>query len=92
MHSSSATGATLVDRPIQLDDYIRTYAFIEGVDKFVGVDRDLWENRLDELDPLSAPGGRTSARRRCRGPRRSSTTAAGSSPTLRRSSTTSTCS
>jgi Asp-tRNA(Asn)/Glu-tRNA(Gln) amidotransferase A subunit family amidase len=51
-----ATGASLVDRPIQLEDYIRTYAFVEGVDKFVGVERDLWENRLDELDPLSAPG------------------------------------
>jgi len=52
----AATGASPVDRPIRLDDYIRTYAFVEGVDKFVGVDRDLWENRLDELDPLSAPG------------------------------------
>lgn len=52
----SATGASLVDRPIQLDDYIRTYASVEGVDKFVGVERDLWEHRLDELDPLSAPG------------------------------------
>ena len=29
---------------------------MEGVDKFVGIERDLWENRLDELDPLSAPG------------------------------------
>jgi aspartyl-tRNA(Asn)/glutamyl-tRNA(Gln) amidotransferase subunit A len=51
-----ATGASVVDRPIQLEDYILTYAFIEGVDKFVGVEHDLWENRLDELDPLSAPG------------------------------------
>lgn len=51
-----ATGASVVDRPIQLEDYILTYAFIEGVDKFVGVDHDLWENRLDELDPLSPPG------------------------------------
>ena len=32
------------------------YARIEGVDQFVGIDRDLWQNRLDELDPLSAPG------------------------------------
>jgi aspartyl-tRNA(Asn)/glutamyl-tRNA(Gln) amidotransferase subunit A len=52
----AATGATLVDRPIQLDDYIRIYTSIEGVDKFVGYERDLWENRLDELDPLVAPG------------------------------------
>lgn len=51
-----ATAASLVDRPIRLDDYIRTYALVEGVDKFVGVERDMWENRLDELDPLSAPG------------------------------------
>jgi aspartyl-tRNA(Asn)/glutamyl-tRNA(Gln) amidotransferase subunit A len=28
---------------------------MEGVDKFVGLDRDLWESRLDELDPLSEP-------------------------------------
>ena len=52
----AASGATLVDRPIQLEDYIATYTFIEGVDKFVGVDHELWEHRLDELDPLSAPG------------------------------------
>ena len=44
---------------------------IEGVDKFVGIERDLWENRLDELDPLSASGWNTSARRRCRGKPRS---------------------
>ena len=54
----AATGATLVDTAVQLEDFTRTYAFIEGVDKFVGVDPDLWEHRLDELDPLSAPGWR----------------------------------
>lgn len=52
----AATGATLVDTAVQLDDFTRTYACIEGVDKFVGVERDLWQHRLDELDPLSAPG------------------------------------
>jgi aspartyl-tRNA(Asn)/glutamyl-tRNA(Gln) amidotransferase subunit A len=52
----SSIGATLVDRPITLEDYIATYVTIEGVDKFVGVERDLWENHLDELDPRSAPG------------------------------------
>ncbi|MEO6317786.1 MAG: amidase, partial [Acidimicrobiales bacterium] len=52
----AATGATVVDTTVQLEDYTRTYAFMEGVDKFVGVDPDLWEHRLDELDPLSAPG------------------------------------
>ena len=54
----AATGATLADTAVELEDYTRTYAFMEGVDKFVGVDRDLWEHRLDELDPLSAPGWR----------------------------------
>jgi Asp-tRNA(Asn)/Glu-tRNA(Gln) amidotransferase A subunit family amidase len=52
----AASGASVVDRPIRLEDYIGTYAFMEGVDKFVGIDHDLWEHRLDELDPLSAPG------------------------------------
>lgn len=52
----SAIGATFVERPIALDDYIGTYVAIEGVDKFVGVDRDLWEHHLDQLDPRSAPG------------------------------------
>jgi aspartyl-tRNA(Asn)/glutamyl-tRNA(Gln) amidotransferase subunit A len=52
----SAIGVTLIDRPIVLEDYIRTYVAIEGVDKFVGVDHDLWEHHTDELDPLSAPG------------------------------------
>jgi aspartyl-tRNA(Asn)/glutamyl-tRNA(Gln) amidotransferase subunit A len=52
---ASATGAGLVERPVELDDYTLTYAYVEGVDKFVGVDRGLWETRLDDLDPLSAP-------------------------------------
>jgi aspartyl-tRNA(Asn)/glutamyl-tRNA(Gln) amidotransferase subunit A len=52
----SAIGASLVDRPIRLDDYIRIYAGVEGVDKFVGIEPELWEHRLDELDPLSAAG------------------------------------
>jgi aspartyl-tRNA(Asn)/glutamyl-tRNA(Gln) amidotransferase subunit A len=53
---AEALGATIVERPIVLKDYVRTYAAIEGVDKFVGVERDLWENHRDELDPRSAPG------------------------------------
>jgi Asp-tRNA(Asn)/Glu-tRNA(Gln) amidotransferase A subunit family amidase len=52
---ASATGAVTVDRPMALGDYTRIYASIEGVDRFVGVDRTLWETRLDELDPLGAP-------------------------------------
>ena len=52
----SAIDAERIDVNVQLDDYIRTYARIEGVDKFVDIDPDLWQNRLDELDPLIAPG------------------------------------
>jgi len=50
-----ASGAVLVERPIVLSDYTLTYAFAEGVDKFVGVDPSLWQTRLDELDPLIVP-------------------------------------
>jgi Asp-tRNA(Asn)/Glu-tRNA(Gln) amidotransferase A subunit family amidase len=53
---ASSIDTTLIERPIVLDDYIRTYAAIEGVDKFVGVERDLWEHHLDQLDPRAAPG------------------------------------
>lgn len=53
---AEAIGTALIERPIVLDDYIRTYAAIEGVDKFVGVERDLWEHRLGELDPLAVSG------------------------------------
>jgi aspartyl-tRNA(Asn)/glutamyl-tRNA(Gln) amidotransferase subunit A len=53
---ATSIGAALVESQIALDDYIGTYVAIEGVDKFVGVDRDLWEHHLDELDPRSAPG------------------------------------
>ena len=52
----AAIDAQRVDVTFELDDYIRTYAKIEGVDKFVDIDPDLWQNRLDELDPLIAPG------------------------------------
>jgi aspartyl-tRNA(Asn)/glutamyl-tRNA(Gln) amidotransferase subunit A len=53
---ATSLGATLVHRPLDLEDYVRTYAAVEGVDKFVGVERDLWEYRRDELDPRSASG------------------------------------
>jgi aspartyl-tRNA(Asn)/glutamyl-tRNA(Gln) amidotransferase subunit A len=42
---------------VQLDDYIRVYAFMEAADQFVNVPDD-WEERLDELDPLVAGGWR----------------------------------
>lgn len=48
-----ATGAELVEIDVAFEDYTRTYAFMEGVDRFVGVDPDLWTDRLDELDPGS---------------------------------------
>ena len=44
------------DAAIALDDYIGIYGKIEGVDQFVNIDAELWQNRLDELDPLIAPG------------------------------------
>jgi aspartyl-tRNA(Asn)/glutamyl-tRNA(Gln) amidotransferase subunit A len=52
----AACDAVAVDRRVELEDYTRIYALIEGVDKFVRIDPVLWETRLDELDPLSAPG------------------------------------
>lgn len=51
-----ATGAELVETDVGFEDYTLTYAFMEGVDKYVGIDPDLWTNHLDELDPLSAGG------------------------------------
>jgi aspartyl-tRNA(Asn)/glutamyl-tRNA(Gln) amidotransferase subunit A len=49
-------GGTSVARDVHFDDYIRVYGRIEGVDQFVGIDEVLWRERLDELDPLIAPG------------------------------------
>jgi aspartyl-tRNA(Asn)/glutamyl-tRNA(Gln) amidotransferase subunit A len=51
--------ADLVDSgvDVQIDDFIRIYAFMEAADQFVNVLPD-WEDRLDELDPLVAPGWR----------------------------------
>jgi Asp-tRNA(Asn)/Glu-tRNA(Gln) amidotransferase A subunit family amidase len=63
MRFAAATGAIVVDRPIALGDYTLTYAYVEGVDKFVGIDRSLWETRLDELDPLCAPAWRHLSRK-----------------------------
>ncbi len=51
-------GAALVDRPVTLEDYIVLYGRIEGVDQFVGVDPDLWQHHVDDLDPRVAPGWR----------------------------------
>ena len=51
--------ASLVDTglDVQIDDFIRIYAFMESADAFVDVPDD-WEDRLDELDPLVAGGWR----------------------------------
>jgi len=57
-----AAGLELVDHPLVLDDFVPVYARIEGVDMFVGVDPALWTERLDELDPLVAPGWASAAR------------------------------
>ena len=51
----AATGAARVDVDVKLEDYIRTYGKIEGVDHFVGIPPELWRDRLEELDPRVAP-------------------------------------
>jgi aspartyl-tRNA(Asn)/glutamyl-tRNA(Gln) amidotransferase subunit A len=53
---AAAIGAELVDSRLSLEDYTRLYTQLEGVDRFVGIDRRLWQTRLDEVDPLSAGG------------------------------------
>lgn len=55
----AAVGGTRVPCPLALDDYIVVYTRIEGVDQFVGVDPALWQERLDDLDPLVRPGWET---------------------------------
>jgi aspartyl-tRNA(Asn)/glutamyl-tRNA(Gln) amidotransferase subunit A len=72
----AAAGSAVFDAEVHLRDYIGTYVRFEVVDMFVGVDPDLWQHHLDQLDPLVAPGwrsapsvtapdiGRTEARRR----------------------------
>lgn len=52
----TAIGADWVDLPISMSDYTGIYARVEGVDRFVGIDRALYESRLDELDPRSVAG------------------------------------
>ncbi len=54
----AATGGRAVDVEVALRDYIGTYVRIELVDQFVGIDPHLWQSRVDELDPLVAPGWR----------------------------------
>ena len=56
-----AAGMTWVDRDVPFDDHTGVYGRIEGVDMFVGHDPVLWQERLDELDPLVAPGWRSAA-------------------------------
>ena len=46
------------DVEVQLDDYIRVYAFMEAADQFVDVPSD-WEQRLEELDPRVVSGWRS---------------------------------
>lgn len=56
-----AAGLTPVAGPVTFDDPVGVYTRIEGVDMFVGHDPVLWRERLDELDPLVAPGWRSAA-------------------------------
>ena len=53
---AEAAGLDWVDLDIAFTDWVPTYARMEGIDKFIGRDRSLWETRIDELDPLVAPG------------------------------------
>lgn len=59
---TAAAGLRRVDVTVRLDDYIPIYSRIEGVDKFVGIEPSLWQERLDELDPLVAPGWASTSR------------------------------
>jgi aspartyl-tRNA(Asn)/glutamyl-tRNA(Gln) amidotransferase subunit A len=51
----AACGATQVDARLALEDFTAIYAQVESVDRFVGIDPSLWQTRLEELDPRSAP-------------------------------------
>jgi aspartyl-tRNA(Asn)/glutamyl-tRNA(Gln) amidotransferase subunit A len=53
---AEAAGLVWVDRRVEFEDYIYTYARMEGVDQFIDVEPSLWRDHLDQLDPRSAPG------------------------------------
>ena len=57
--STLVDAAKLIDTEleVQIDDFIRIYAFMESADQFVDIPDD-WEDRLDELDPLVVAGWR----------------------------------
>lgn len=55
----AALDARPVDPGLTLRDYIGTYVRFEVVDMFVGHQPDLWQQRLDELDPRSVGGWRS---------------------------------
>ncbi len=52
-----AAGLADTGLDVQIDDFIRIYAYMETADQFVDVPDD-WEDRLDELDPLVVGGWR----------------------------------
>ena len=52
-----AAGLADTGLDVQIDDFIRIYAYMESADQFVDVPDD-WEDRLDELDPLVVGGWR----------------------------------
>ena len=53
---SDAAGMVWVDRTIEFQDWVRTYARIEGADMFIGHPEAFWNTRLDDLDPTVKPG------------------------------------
>jgi Asp-tRNA(Asn)/Glu-tRNA(Gln) amidotransferase A subunit family amidase len=55
-----AAGMSASGVSVQLDDFIRVYAFMEAADRYVDVP-DNWEQHLDELDPLVVEGWRRTA-------------------------------
>ena len=59
---AAAAGIELVDIDVKFDDYILTYAHLEGVEQFVDLPNGLFPERADELDPRVRPGWDASAR------------------------------
>ena len=52
----AAAGIELVEIDVRFDDYIMTYAHIEGVESFIDLPSGLYPERADELDPRVRPG------------------------------------
>ena len=59
---ADAAELSWVEPTIRYEDFIMTYARMEGADKFVGIDPMLWRDHLDQLDPRSSAGWASTAR------------------------------